>query len=147
VDRDVIIRGDDGLPSRQKLPAINVATMVSTFPYEGNFQSMVANFRKEAQAQPGQVKNWMKGAHQLLNQLPQTVLVRTPQGVMRAKRDMDTMQPYHHGYLQLAMQLDNWNPSETEESYLQASAMIAALRPLVRSWRKSGGNKTSSKQQ
>jgi hypothetical protein len=122
--------------------------MVSTFPYDGNFQQAVQDFREQARAQPGQVKLWLNESHKILNQMPQSIQVRTPNGVLRAKRDMITSQPYHHGYLELCQELPDWEATDSPQTILQASAMIAALQPLKRSWkRKSGGKQTLSKSQ
>ncbi|APG76121.1 hypothetical protein 1 [Beihai tombus-like virus 11] len=120
------------------MPNINVDRMMKTYPTdEAEFKAMSANFRQEALAQPAQAKHWLKAADRLIYSLPTRVQVRSPKGLMRAKRDLITSRPYMHGYLQLCNQLDDFEMKHSEEDFMQAAAMQVALRPLKKSWSKS----------
>jgi len=117
------------------LPNINVAQVIKTFPSnEEEYMTAVSDFRTQALAQPAEVASWMKTSEKILSSLPMRVQVRTPSGVMRAKRDLVTSRPYIHGYMEMCEMMEDFEFQHPREDIQNAAQMIAALRPLARSW-------------
>jgi len=140
--------GGHKLEFRQGLKSLSVHQVMATFPPSlddvEDYKSMVSDFRKKALAQPSQAKAWLKGAEECLSEIPMRLWVRTREDEWRAKRDLVTNQPYMIGYMALAEMIPNLELKRQDGDYLQAAAMVAALRPLTRSWKraKTGGSLT-----
>jgi len=140
VDKPKIINTDEGksivLTDAANMSVEQVMQVAKVTPEEAaEFEDIRQTFRKQAQAQPGEAKKWLKQSYLVFNQLPIRLLVRAaPQRLLRAKRDMTTNRPYVYGYLHLCdlAGVEVENPG----NMIQSSAMIAALSPLTKSWKR-----------
>nr|WPR18398.1 MAG: hypothetical protein [Skomarfal virus 20] len=129
----------------EPLSADNVINLAPNAMSEEEFYlESVANFRKEALSQPKEAKEWLAASIKVLATIPMRLKIETNNGTFRAKRDLETSRPYILSYLQLCHKVPGWTPTEKEQSIVDAAAMITALLPMIRSWRRarSGGKST-----
>lgn len=106
------------------------------------YEQYLKDFRTESRKQPGEVGKWIKSAEQILQSWPTRLLVCTPTGVYRVKRDLESTKPYLLSYLTLLkaadledLDLSNW------DQQISAAAMMVATKPLRASWRRAKGRR------
>lgn len=132
-------------------PTLSVGEVMEVAPHsqseKDSYKSLRENFRKEALQQPKAAKEWLTGSWKILSTLPMRITVTAHGKKYQAKRDLDTQHPYILSYLSLCQEIPEkeWQQTESDENIINAAALIAALRPLIQSWknaRKSGGKPT-----
>lgn len=106
------------------------------------YEQYLKDFRTESHKQPGEVGKWIKSAEQILQSWPTRLLVCTPTGVYRVKRDLESTKPYLLSYLNLlkAAELEDLDLSNWDQQ-ISAAAMMVATKPLRDSWRKAKGRR------